>query len=203
MGTGSKELKKHLFVVNADSWIFMDVKNQLPIGIISPVDSTPFELRLPVQLNERRLFDIPGGGYNHNLCINSPSCWCYRFHARILHPTSGRFLEVYSSNPELRVYTGNELPDPECVYPPDLKDKEWGGCQDTQINSVESMKDVAKREEEIRGKEGILYRRHGGFALSPQHPNAVNVKYFPSCMLYPGKIYVHDMTYKFGVLSKN
>ncbi|KAM0727985.1 Galactose mutarotase [Formica fusca] len=204
-GTGSKELKKHLFIVNADSWIFMDVKNHLPIGIISPVDCTPFELRLPVQLNQRRLFDIPGGGYNHNLCINSPSCWCYRFHARILHPTSGRFLEVYSNHPGLRVYTGNKLPDSECVYPPDLKDHEWGGCQEAQINSLELTKKVAKTEAmDIYGKEGIPYRRHGGFALSPQnYPNAVNVKYFPSCMLYPGKIYVHDMTYKFGVLSKD
>lgn len=67
------------------------------------------------------------------------------------------------------------------------------------------MKKVAKREAmEIYGKEGIPYRRHGAFALSPQnYSNAVNVKYFPSCILYPGKIYVHDMTYKFGVISKD
>lgn len=57
---------------------------------------------------------------------------------------------------------------------------------------------------EIYGKEGIPYRRHGGFALSPQnYPSAVNGKYLPSCMLHPGQIYVHDMTYKFGVLSKD
>lgn len=61
-----------------------------------------------------------------------------------------------------------------------------------------------KREVEIYGKEGIPYRRHGGFALSPQnYSNTINVKYYPSCMLYPGKIYVHDMTYKFGVISKD
>ncbi|CAL1678752.1 unnamed protein product [Lasius platythorax] len=204
-GTSSKELKKHVLSVNADSWIFTDVKHHVPIGIISPVDCTSLELRLPVQLNQRRLFDIPGGGYNHNLFINSPSCWCYRFHARILHPTSGRFLEVYSNHPGLRVYTGNELPHPECVYPPDLKDHEWGGCQDAQINSLETTKKVAKRETmEIYGKEGIPYRRHGAFALSPQnYPSAVNGKYLPSCMLHPGEIYVHDMTYKFGVLSKD
>ncbi|XP_029164571.1 aldose 1-epimerase-like [Nylanderia fulva] len=209
-GTGSKELKKHVLIINADSWIFTDVENHLPIGIISPVDCTSLELRLPVQLNQRRLFDVPGGGYNHNLLINSPSCWCYRFHARILHPTSGRFLEVYSNHPGLRVYTGNELPNSEYVYPSDLKDQERGD-QDTQIDPLETvrlnrtMKKVAKREAmEIYGKEGIPYRRHDGFSLSPQnYPNIINVKSFPSCMLYPGKIYVHDMTYKFGVLSKD
>ncbi|XP_077262573.1 galactose mutarotase [Temnothorax americanus] len=173
-GTGSKELKKHVLTANADSWISMDVKNNLPTSIACPVDGTLYELRLPVQLNQRRLFDVPGGGYNHNLCVNSPSCWCYRFHARftnymerILHPASGRFLEVYSNHPGLQVYTGNMLT-------------------------------------EVYGKGGVSYRRHGGFALSPRnYPNTVNVGYFPSCMLYPGKIYMHDMTYKFGVLSED
>jgi len=53
---------------------------------------------------------------------------------------------------------------------------------------------------EIFGKGGIAYRCHGGFALSPQnYPGAVDIKHFPSCLLSPGKIYVHDMSYKFGV----
>lgn len=55
---------------------------------------------------------------------------------RILHPTSGRFLEVYSNHPGLLVYTGNMLPH-EYVYPPDLKDHEWGGCENVQINSLD------------------------------------------------------------------
>lgn len=59
---------------------------------------------------------------------------------RILHPTSGRFLEVYSNHPGLRVYTGNELPNSECFYPPDLKDHEWGDCQDAQINPLGTVR---------------------------------------------------------------
>lgn len=55
---------------------------------------------------------------------------------------------------------------------------------------------------EIYGKGGVTYRRHGGFALSPQNYPNLNIEYFPSCILYPGKIYMHDMTYKFGVLSE-
>ncbi|XP_071648537.1 aldose 1-epimerase-like [Temnothorax longispinosus] len=86
---------------------------------------------------------------------------------RILHPASGRFLEVYSNHPGLQVYTGNMLT-------------------------------------EVYGKGGVSYRRHGGFALSPRnYSNTVNVGHFPSCMLYPGKIYMHDITYKFGVLSED
>ncbi|KYM85690.1 Aldose 1-epimerase [Atta colombica] len=202
-GTGSKELKKHVLTVNADSWIFMEAKNNLP-SIICPVDGTACELRLPAQLNQRRLYGIPGGGYNHNLCINSPSSWCYRFHARILHPTSGRFLEVYSNNPGLQVYTGNKLPH-QYIYPPDLKDHEWGNDKNVQINFWKSMKEIAKEKAtEVYGKGGIPYRRHGGFALSPQnYSNAGNIKHFPSYMLHPGKMYTHDMTYKFGVLFED
>ncbi|XP_020300175.1 aldose 1-epimerase-like isoform X2 [Pseudomyrmex gracilis] len=198
---GSKELEKHVLTVNANSWLLIDAKN-LPTGTISPVDGTSLELRLPAQLNRRRLYDIPGGGYNHSLCVNSPSCWTYRFHARIVHPTSGRFLEVYSNHPVLHVYTGNELPDSERVYFSDLKDHRRGDCENARVESLELMK--RKTDVKIRGKGNIPYRRHGGFALSPQnHPNLINVKHFASCMLYPGKIYVHDMTYKFGTLSND
>ncbi|KAL6254660.1 hypothetical protein P5V15_013967 [Pogonomyrmex californicus] len=200
-GTGSKELKKHVLTVNANSWISMNVNN-LPSIITYPVDGTVFELRLPAQLNQRRLFDIPGGGYNHNLCINSPSCWCYRFHARILHPTSGRFLEVYSNQPGLRVYTGNELPR-QHVYPPDLKER--GDYKKVRLNALELAKKIAKEgTTEIYGKGGIPYRCHDGFALSPQNYfHIVDVDHSPSCCLHPGKVYVHDMTYKFGILSEN
>lgn len=67
------------------------------------------------------------------------------------------------------------------------------------------MKEIAKgKATEVYGKGGVSYRRHGGFALSPRnYPNIVNIKHFPSCMLYPGKIYMHDMTYKFGVISED
>lgn len=55
-----------------------------------------------------------------------------------MHPTSGRFLEVYSNHPVLHVYTGNELPDPERVYLPDLKDHGWGDCKkNARVESLE------------------------------------------------------------------
>lgn len=58
---------------------------------------------------------------------------------RILHPASGRFLEVYSNHPGLQVYTGNELPY-QYVYPPDLEDHKWGDCKNAQINTQKSVK---------------------------------------------------------------
>lgn len=55
----------------------------------------------------------------------------------IIHP-SGRFLEVYSNHPGLQIYTGNMLPH-QHIYPPDLKNHEWGGNEDVQVNSLKSV----------------------------------------------------------------
>ncbi|OAD58621.1 Aldose 1-epimerase [Eufriesea mexicana] len=192
--TGAKELKKHVISLNAGSWTIADIKDDLPTGAIYPVDRTVFDLRLPTQLTKRRLYIVPGGGYNQNLCITSPSSWSYRFHARIIHPGSGRTLEVYSNHPGLQFSTGNDLPDPDRDYPPDFEDY-------YPLDQASGIDDVSK---EIWGKDGVRYERHGGFLLSPQnYPDAVNISNFPSCILYPGQVYVHDMAYKFGLLSKD
>ncbi|XP_076763553.1 galactose mutarotase [Xylocopa sonorina] len=80
--TGPEELKRHVISLNAGSWTFADIKHDLPTGAIYPVDRTVFDLRLPTQLTKRRFYIVPGGGYNQNFCVTSPSCWSYRFHAR-------------------------------------------------------------------------------------------------------------------------
>lgn len=82
--TGSKELNNHIVTINADKWTFMNIENNLPSGSIFPVESTVYDLRRPTQLNKKKLYNVPGGGYNHNFCISSPSVWSYRFHARYL-----------------------------------------------------------------------------------------------------------------------
>ncbi|XP_076168800.1 galactose mutarotase [Ptiloglossa arizonensis] len=267
-GTGANELKRHVVSINADSWTFADIKDNLPTGAIHPVDRTVYDLRLPTQLTKRRFYNVPGGGYNQNLCITSPSCWLYRFHAsydklrvsptffktkyillielnsikvihyriekeniyivqptricplpsyknlyglytlwnyfhsictyidiicitfyrRILHPASGRTLEIYSNQPGLQFSTGTDLPDPDRVYPPDFED--FCNC---------CSQDCVK----IWGKDGVRYQRHGGFVLSPQnYPDAVNISDFPCSILYPGDVYAHDITYKFGLRSE-
>ncbi|XP_034176043.1 galactose mutarotase isoform X1 [Osmia lignaria lignaria] len=192
--TGPNEMKKHLVSMNAASWTFADIKaNYLPTGAIHPVDRTVYDLRLPTRLTRRQLYNVPGGGYNQNLCITGPSCWVYRFHARILHPDSGRTLEIYSNQPGLQFYTGNDLPDPDRVYPPDFED---------YCNIEDEIPEMYEEQKEIWGKDGVRYRRHGGFVMSPQnYPNAINISNFPCCILYPGEVYAHDMTYKFGLLS--
>ncbi|XP_012260288.2 galactose mutarotase-like [Athalia rosae] len=207
-GTGAKELKKHVVTINAEKWTFMDLKDGIPNGAIRSVKSTIYDLRFPTCLTNERLCRVPGGGYDHNLCIDSPSVWCYRFHARVLHPGSGRFMEVYSNQPGIQFYTGNDIPDPKSLQPSRADIDHFNCCQGAcgdQINSgmKSRLLTTEKQDDSPAGKDGIRYQKHGGMILSPQnYPNAINTEGFPPCVLRPGKIYVHDLTYKFGVLRK-
>lgn len=101
--------------------------------------------------------------------------------SRALHPESGRFIEVYSNQPGIRFSTGNYLPGREVLR--------------VDLNNFRHKKDL-----KIRGKGGVLYKRHGGIGLIPQNDyNTENVKYLPTDILHPGKVYHHDLTFKFGV----
>ncbi|XP_043480596.1 galactose mutarotase-like [Leptopilina heterotoma] len=191
--TGPKELNNHIVTINADKRKTVNIENNLPSETILPVDSTAYDFRRPVQLNRKKLYSIPGGGFNNNLCISTPSFLSYRFHARILHPNSGRFLEVYSNQPDLHFDTGNNFPLEKRIYSSNLENCPKGKNQGAKLEN---------QKYEMRCKNGALYRRHGAFALIPQnYSNPVNKKNFSQYILQPGNVYSHDMTYKFGVLE--
>lgn len=62
---------------------------------------------------------------------------------------------------------------------------------------------MRKSQNKMIGKDGLPYKRHGGVALIPRgYPCASVYENFPSNILYPGKIYVHKMTYDFGDLNQ-
>merc|ERR1712117_121208 len=51
----------------------------------------------------------------------------------------------------------------------------------------------------LKGKSGVVYRKHGGFCLETQKfPNSINQPNFPSCVVRPGQQYNHCVVYKFG-----
>jgi aldose 1-epimerase len=51
----------------------------------------------------------------------------------------------------------------------------------------------------LKGKGGVVYRKHGGFCLEAQHfPDSVNHSDFPSVVLRPGKTYTQTTVYKFS-----
>jgi len=48
------------------------------------------------------------------------------------------------------------------------------------------------------GVGGVVYNRHAGFALEPQHfPDAINHPEFPSVVLRPGRTFRSSTVYRF------
>jgi aldose 1-epimerase len=84
----------------------------IPTGELKPVEGTPFDFRKPTtigarigQEDEQLKF---GKGYDHNWVINKPA-GKLELIARVKEPTTGRVLEVLSTEPGLQFYSGNFL----------------------------------------------------------------------------------------------
>jgi aldose 1-epimerase len=51
----------------------------------------------------------------------------------------------------------------------------------------------------LKGKDGVVYKKHGGFCLEAQHfPDSVNHANFPTMILKPGQTYKQTTIYKFS-----
>jgi aldose 1-epimerase len=84
----------------------------IPTGELRPVDGTPFDFRQPTAIGARINADDQqikfGPGYDHNWVINKPTGQLGLM-ARVSEPTSGRVMEVFSTEPGLQFYSGNFL----------------------------------------------------------------------------------------------
>jgi aldose 1-epimerase len=87
----------------------------IPTGEIAPVAGTPFDFTSPHAVGER--IDTPdeqleyGQGYDHNYVLDRPpgAAGALALAARVTNPSSGRVLEVLTSEPGIQLYSGNQL----------------------------------------------------------------------------------------------
>ncbi|MEI7938413.1 MAG: aldose epimerase family protein [Verrucomicrobiota bacterium] len=108
---GKGDILNHQVMMPADKFTPVNV-NLIPTGELKPVDGSPFDFRTPTaigarigQEDEQLKF---GGGYDHNWVINKPMGQLGLM-ARVYEPTSGRVMEVWSTDPGLQFYSGNFL----------------------------------------------------------------------------------------------
>ncbi len=84
----------------------------IPTGEIVPVAGTPLDFTTPHTIGER--IDAPneqlkfGGGYDHNWVLDNQD-GKLALAATLYDPTSGRFMEVLTTEPGLQFYSGNFL----------------------------------------------------------------------------------------------
>jgi aldose 1-epimerase len=108
---GKDDVLGHLVQIDADR--FTTVNNVLiPTGELRPVAGTPFDFRQPTAIGARIEQDDEqlqrGHGYDHNYVLNHP-VGRLDVVARATEPTTGRVLEVLTTEPGLQFYTGNHL----------------------------------------------------------------------------------------------
>ena len=108
---GKGDILNHEVMIPADKFTPVD-STLIPIGELRPVEGTPFDFRKPTAIGARIGQDDEqlkfGGGYDHNWVVNK-QLGQLTVMARVYEPTSGRVLEVLSTEPGLQFYTGNFL----------------------------------------------------------------------------------------------
>ena len=101
----------HEVYLNAERFTPVDA-TLIPVGELRPVKGTPFDFNTPTaigaRINENDEQLKFGKGYDHNWVINKPPGQLGLM-ARVFEPTTGRVLEVLSTEPGLQFYTGNFL----------------------------------------------------------------------------------------------
>jgi aldose 1-epimerase len=84
----------------------------IPIGELRDVQGTPFDFRKATAIGARIHQDDEqlklGNGYDHNFVIRGDGV-SPMLAARAVDPSSGRVLEVWTTEPGVQLYTGNFL----------------------------------------------------------------------------------------------
>ena len=110
-GEGNGDILNHNLVLRAESFIPTDA-GSIPTGEIRSVAGTPFDFRKANTIGERINNDDQqlkfGNGYDHTWVING-HMGVLRQAAVVYEPTTGRQMEVWTTEPGVQFYTGNFL----------------------------------------------------------------------------------------------
>jgi aldose 1-epimerase len=108
---GKGDVLNHEVLINADKFTPVNA-SLIPTGELRPVTGTPFDFTSAHKIGERINADDEqlkfGNGYDHNWVLNKKPGEL-SLAARVYEPTSGRVMEVLSTEPGTQFYTGNFL----------------------------------------------------------------------------------------------
>jgi aldose 1-epimerase len=133
-GEGNGDILDHEIMINADKFTPVD-KNLIPTGELRAVKGTPFGFTAPQRIGAR-IDDsyeqlVLGHGYDHNFVINRSGPGMV-LAARVTEPTTGRVLEVSTTQPGVQFYTGNFLDGTVTGKHGHVYNRRYGFCLETQ-----------------------------------------------------------------------
>jgi aldose 1-epimerase len=134
VGQGSRDILGHELTIAAAR--FTPVNSTLiPTGELHSVEGTPFDFRRPHRVGERINQEDEqlklGHGYDHNWVLDNSSGKLARA-AEVYEPTSGRVLEVLTTEPGVQFYTGNFLDGTIVGKAGRTYQRRYGLCLETQ-----------------------------------------------------------------------
>jgi aldose 1-epimerase len=108
---GASDILGHELMVKASKFTPVD-KGLIPTGELKPIAGTPLDFNQPTAIGARINTNDEqiqlGKGYDHNWVLDRQGK-DLEVVASVYEPTSGRFMEVLTTEPGLQVYSGNFL----------------------------------------------------------------------------------------------
>lgn len=106
---GAGDVLAHELFLDCDHYTPVDA-GLIPTGEIAPVRGTALDFTTPTAIGARA--DQTGlrpPGYDHNFVINGGTNGRLNLAARVTEPTTGRVMEVHTTEPGVQLYTANHL----------------------------------------------------------------------------------------------
>jgi aldose 1-epimerase len=106
LGACKENILDHQLAIFADYYTPTD-ESWIPTGVVAPVAETDFDFSQPRKIGER-IHNL-AHGYNMNFVLQKKSDNEPSKAAEVFDPKSGRFMEVYTTEPGLQLYTADYL----------------------------------------------------------------------------------------------
>jgi aldose 1-epimerase len=133
-GDGKRDILGHELMLNSDRFTPVD-KTLIPTGEIRSVKGTPFDFTKPTaigaRINEKDEQLIFGRGYDHNFVLTRKANGL-SLAARLYEPTTGRVMQVYTTEPGVQFYSGNFLDGTITGKQGHVYKQRYGFCLETQ-----------------------------------------------------------------------